>query len=82
MTEEDVAATNGILKQWISDASHEVQTLGWKDVPLNALMLFCHGAEQKMSARILKELRGPIKWFVGAVWGGLVWVIVRTVLDL
>lgn len=68
---------NGIFQRWVEEAKHEVQDKGWKDAPVNALLLLCHDMSETRDRKLFNALRGPARWFVGVCAAGIVWLIIR-----
>jgi hypothetical protein len=71
---------DGIFNQWVEEAKIEVSKLGWREAPINALLLLCHDMSARNRNQMERLMRGPIKWFVGLLTTGVVWMIVRDLL--
>lgn len=73
---------NGIFQQWVEEARKEVYEKGWRAASMNALLLLCHEMTRLRDRRLSIALKGPIRWFVGICASGVIWLIVRDVLNI
>lgn len=68
---------NGIMKQWVAEATAVVYDQGWRDAPTNAVLLLCNDMGRKRDLVLVKIIRGPVRLFTGVCASGLIWWIVR-----
>lgn len=75
-------STNDVFGKMVNDAMEEVANKGWKNADPNAVTLASYGMLRKLMNDELHSIVRPIYWLAFAVGGGVIWLVIKSVLGI
>lgn len=69
---------NGLFGRMCKEATDELASTSWRELPTNTLVLACFGM---LMNHLTHSLTRPLWWFAGSVSIGVIGYIIKLILD-